>query len=77
MTSSIECLIVNFLTGLFECTPVDILLLQWILSMSLVTNGISRFLSNSWSLLHYSDSTESFLSGLEGLCTYMCVSISL
>ena len=49
------------------CTPVDLLLVQWMLAMSLVTNGVSQFFSQSWSLLCYSDSTGSFLSGFEGL----------
>ena len=49
------------------CTPVDLLLVQWMLAMSLVTNGVSRFFSESWSLLCCSDSTGSFLSGFEGL----------
>ena len=46
---------------------MDLLLVQWMLAMSLVTNGVSRFFSQSWSLLCCSDSTASFLSGFEGL----------
>ena len=57
------------------CTPVDLLLVQWILAMSMVSNGISGFFSKSWSLLCCSDSTGSFLSGLEGLCTYCICSL--
>ena len=49
------------------CTPVDLLLVQWMLAMSLVTNGVSQFFSQSWSLLCCSDSIDSFLSGFEGL----------
>ena len=57
----------DFLLGWFVCTPVDLLLVQWMLAMSLVTNGVSRFFSRSWSLLCCSDSIDSFLSGFEGL----------
>ena len=60
------------LLGLFVCTPMDLLLVQWILAMSFVSNDVSRTLSKLWSIPCSSDCISSFSSGFEGLCTYMC-----
>ena len=66
------------LLGLFVCTPMDLLLVQWILAMSLVSNDVSRSLSKLWSIPCSSDCISSFSSGFEGLCmyTYLCVQLN-
>ena len=63
------------LSGLFVCTPMDLLLVQWILAMSLVSNDVSQPLSRLWSIPCSSDCIRSFSSGFEGLYTYMFVCV--